>query len=100
VLRSPIPLFIDIHEVTGATPEEIADAHVKDVAIQGDYGVTYVKYWMNEARGKVFCLWGRIGLSGPRCGSPVSILAGLPHGNPGAPPGAAVDQGGAPLFPV
>jgi class 3 adenylate cyclase len=56
VLRSPIPLFIDIHEVTGATPEEIADAHVKDVAIQGDYGVTYVKYWMNEARGKVFCL--------------------------------------------
>jgi class 3 adenylate cyclase len=42
--------------VTGATPEEIANAHVKDVAIQGDYGVSYVKYWLNETRGKVFCL--------------------------------------------
>jgi class 3 adenylate cyclase len=42
--------------VTGATPEAIADAHLKDVAVQGHYGVRYVKYWMNEARGKVFCL--------------------------------------------
>jgi class 3 adenylate cyclase len=53
---SGIPLFIDIHDVTGATPEQIAEAHVRDVAVQGNYGVTYVKYWMNEARGKVFCL--------------------------------------------
>jgi class 3 adenylate cyclase len=51
-----MPLFIDIHEVSGATPEAIADAHTKDVAVQGDYGVTYVKYWLNESRGKVFCL--------------------------------------------
>ena len=42
--------------MTGATPEAIADAHVKDLAVQGRYGVRYVKYWMNEARGKVFCL--------------------------------------------
>ena len=42
--------------MTGATPEQIADAHVRDVAVQGDYGVTYVKYWLNESRGKVFCL--------------------------------------------
>jgi hypothetical protein len=51
-----IPLFVDIHAVTGATPEQIADAHVKDVAVQGSYGVSYIKYWFNEDRGKVFCL--------------------------------------------
>jgi class 3 adenylate cyclase len=26
------------------------------VAVQARYGVRYVKYWMNEARGKVSCL--------------------------------------------
>src|SRR5262245_11174141 len=54
--RPRIPLFIDSHDVTGATPDAIADANLKDVAVQGRYGVRYVKYWMNEARGKVFCL--------------------------------------------
>src|SRR5262249_35848665 len=54
--RSRIPLFIDSHDLTGATPEAIADAHLKDLAVQGRYGVRYVKYWMNEARGRVFCL--------------------------------------------
>jgi class 3 adenylate cyclase len=51
-----MPLFIDVHEVAGVTPEEIADAHVKDVAVQGEYGVSYIKYWLNEGGGKVFCL--------------------------------------------
>ena len=51
-----MPLFIDIHEVTGATAEEIAHAHVQDVAVQGAYGVSYLKYWLNESGGKVFCL--------------------------------------------
>jgi class 3 adenylate cyclase len=54
--RSGIPLFVDIHELTGATAEQIAAAHVKDAAIQDGYGVHYVKYWLNESRGKVFCL--------------------------------------------
>ncbi len=47
---------MDSHDVTGATAEAIAEAHLKDVAVQGRYGVQYVKYWMNEARGKLFCL--------------------------------------------
>ena len=51
-----IPLFIDIHDVTGATPEQIAAAHEKDVAVQGAYGVNYVKYWLNQSGGKLFCL--------------------------------------------
>ena len=51
-----MPLFVDIHELAGATVEQIADAHVRDTAIQGDYGVTYRKWWLNPAGGKVFCL--------------------------------------------
>jgi class 3 adenylate cyclase len=51
-----MPLFLDSHDVTGTTPEEIAAAHLKDVAVQDRSGVRYIKYWMNEARGQVFCL--------------------------------------------
>jgi class 3 adenylate cyclase len=51
-----VPLFIDIHEVTGATAEAVAHAHSADVACQAKYGVNYVKYWFNETRGKIFCL--------------------------------------------
>jgi class 3 adenylate cyclase len=51
-----IPLFIDIHDVADATPDEIANAHKKDLQIQSAYGVNYVKYWLNESRGKIFCL--------------------------------------------
>jgi class 3 adenylate cyclase len=51
-----MPLYMDIHEVHGATPEDIAKAHEADMATQKRYGVEYHKYWFNEDRGKVFCL--------------------------------------------
>jgi class 3 adenylate cyclase len=51
-----MPLYMDIHEVHGATPEDIAKAHDADMATQKRYGVEYHKYWFNEDRGKVFCL--------------------------------------------
>jgi len=51
-----MPLYMDIHEVHGAAPEDIAKAHDADMETQARYGVEYVKYWFNESRGKVFCL--------------------------------------------
>jgi class 3 adenylate cyclase len=51
-----MPLYMDIHELHGATPEDIAKAHVLDVETQRKYGVEYRKYWFNESTGKVFCL--------------------------------------------
>lgn len=51
-----MPMFIDIHEMAGATPEGVAQAHAADMACQEKYGVNYVKYWLNESRGKIFCL--------------------------------------------
>jgi class 3 adenylate cyclase len=47
---------MDIHCVHGVTPEEVADAHHRDMEVQKKYGVSYSKYWFNQAAGKVFCL--------------------------------------------
>jgi class 3 adenylate cyclase len=48
---------MDIHNLPeGATPEDIAKAHAKDMEIQRKHGVEYTKYWFNEKAGKVFCL--------------------------------------------
>ena len=51
-----MPLYMDIHEIHGATAEEVAKAHAADLETQRKYGVEYIKYWFNESRGKVFCL--------------------------------------------
>lgn len=52
-----MPLFMDVHEnLPGATAADVAGAHEKDVAIQEQYGVNYLRYWVDESDGKVFCL--------------------------------------------
>jgi class 3 adenylate cyclase len=51
-----MPLYMDIHEIHGATPEDVAKAHAADLEAQEKYGVQYLKYWVNESQGKVFCL--------------------------------------------
>jgi class 3 adenylate cyclase len=47
---------MDIHEIPGASPEDVAKAHTADVELQKKHGVEYVKYWFNESCGKIFCL--------------------------------------------
>ncbi len=49
-------MFMDIHDSPGATPEAVASVHMADVRVQGEYGVEYHKYWLNEAQGKIYCL--------------------------------------------
>lgn len=52
-----MPLYLDSHHhVEGLTGEAVAGAHEKDLEVQGKYGVKYLRYWYNEATGKVFCL--------------------------------------------
>jgi len=51
-----MPLYIDVHELNDVTPEQVAEAHMRDVAVQGEHGVNYIKYWLNGSGGKVFCL--------------------------------------------
>jgi hypothetical protein len=49
-------LYMDIHNVPGATAKDVAEAHRKDLEAQDEYGVRYLRYWVNEAEGKIFCL--------------------------------------------
>ena len=51
-----MPMYMDIHEIQGATAADVAKAHIADVKTQGKYGVEYHKYWINESTGKIFCL--------------------------------------------
>ena len=52
-----MPLYMDIHKkVEGATADAVADAHIKDLESQGQYGVKYLKYWLDESSGTIFCL--------------------------------------------
>ncbi len=52
-----MPLFMDVHDkVEGLTAEAVAGAHARDLEVQDAYGVSYLKYWFDEASGKVFCL--------------------------------------------
>ena len=50
-------LYMDIHQhIEGLTEEAVEGAHQKDLEVQKKYGVKYLKYWFDEASGKVFCL--------------------------------------------
>jgi hypothetical protein len=50
-------LFMDIHNLDGAVAlDDVAQAHAADLATQDAYGVHYLRYWVDEGNGKVFCL--------------------------------------------
>ncbi len=51
-----MPTYIDIHDISGLSPDDIAKAHEQDLATQGQHGVDYVKYWVNQKQGKLYCL--------------------------------------------
>jgi len=51
-------LYLDVHDLEPGkvTFEAVAGAHEKDLATQGKYGVNFIKYWVDEKAGKVYCL--------------------------------------------
>lgn len=51
-----MPLYMDIHDLPGVTADDVLKAHIEDMKVQGKYGVQYHKYWVNERKGKVYCL--------------------------------------------
>lgn len=55
-----MPLYMDLHKAsdydTPPTVEEIKKNHIADLAVQHQYGVRFVQYWINEEAGLVFCL--------------------------------------------
>ena len=52
-----MPLFMDVHEIDGGVPmEDVAKAHLADLQAQAAYDVRYLRYWVDEPAGRVFCL--------------------------------------------
>ncbi len=52
-----MPLFMDTHTIDGGVKaEDVAGAHRADLQTQGRYGVEYLRYWVDEKAGKIFCL--------------------------------------------
>jgi hypothetical protein len=51
-------LYMDVHEnlPEGTTAADVAGAHALDLQVQEKYGVTYRRYWVDEAGGKAWCL--------------------------------------------
>lgn len=52
-----MPLFMDVHNIEGGVSvEDVAGAHKADLDTQGQYGVNYLRYWVDEDAGRIFCL--------------------------------------------
>lgn len=52
-----MPMYMDTHRnMKGVTAAAVAEAHAKDVAVQGKHGVEYVHYWVDEKNGTIQCL--------------------------------------------
>jgi Protein of unknown function (DUF4242) len=50
-------LFMDVHSLPGGVAmDDVAKAHRADLATQGAYDVNYLRYWVDESKGQVFCL--------------------------------------------
>lgn len=52
-----MPLFMDVHDIPGGVAmDDVARAHLADLEIQPAHDVRYLRYWVDEAAGRVFCL--------------------------------------------
>ncbi len=52
-----MPLFMDVHNLAGGVAAgDVAKAHMADLQTQGKYDVSYLRYWVDEKQGKIFCL--------------------------------------------
>ena len=52
-----MPLFMDLHELDGGVSmDDVAKAHLADLQAQAAYDVRYLRYWVDEPAGRVFCL--------------------------------------------
>ena len=52
-----MPLFMDVHDFDGGVAmDDVSKAHLADLQTQGPHDVRYLRYWVDETEGKVFCL--------------------------------------------
>ena len=50
-------LFMDAHTIDGPVSiDDVAKAHAADLQTQDAYDVRYLRYWVDQEHGKIFCL--------------------------------------------
>jgi hypothetical protein len=56
--KSTNNLYLDVHHFKpgSVTYQDVASAHLKDLAAEKKFGVQFIKYWVDEADGNVYCL--------------------------------------------
>jgi hypothetical protein len=48
---------MDLHEIAGGVAmDDVAKAHLTDLQTQDAHDVRYLRYWVDEGAGRVFCL--------------------------------------------
>lgn len=70
-----MPLFMDRHEFGQMTAEDLAAAHLQDLAVQAQFGVQFLNYWFDDVRQHAFCL-----ADGPDAAA-VEAAHGASHGS-------------------
>ena len=52
-----MPLYMDVHELGASVSiDDVAKAHAADLETQDAHNVHYLRYWVDEAAGKIYCL--------------------------------------------
>jgi hypothetical protein len=52
-----MPLYMDVHTLDGGVAVgDVAKAHMADLQTQAAHDVQYLRYWVDESAGKIFCL--------------------------------------------
>lgn len=52
-----MPLYMDVHDLgSGVSMDDVAKAHAADLQAQGQHDVQYLRYWVDEPAGRIFCL--------------------------------------------
>ena len=49
-------LFMDVHNLGEVALGDVEKAHAADLEKQDEHGVHYLRYWVDEKHGKIFCL--------------------------------------------
>lgn len=50
-----MPLYMDRHDLPGATPEQVAQAHGQDLEAAAKHDVQLLPYWLDTDREMAFC---------------------------------------------
>ena len=56
--EAEMTLYMDVHDSLpeGTTAADVAGAHARDLQVQGKYGVSYRRYWVDDVNGRAWCL--------------------------------------------